>query len=341
MKYITRILALTLGLAIASASAWAQNADAAYKEFRKYRDAKDAAQNASLIPNLSKAGVDFLVNYPSDKNAPKVVNDLLSFGTGTLAKDKNKQAGWFTQVQYELVSRGAPPQAAASAIAALNAAMAEGEVLNNPTMQGLNEWRGKIDTLAASPDGTRYLLDRERAFYNYVMALKGGAKTGEAQLAALANHKDKGIAAWVKQQQAASELGKTPFTIAFTDINGKPFDSTKLKGSPALYVYFWSVTNKNAADDMNKLLDQYYEFGRKQIEFVCVCVDGAGKRDEVLAFVKKNKLKLPIYFDEKGVKELRAKCGNAATPSGYFFDSKGMLVGQPGFKYGDLKKYIK
>lgn len=341
MKTITRILTLTLVCCIAPASAWAQNADAAYKEFRKYRDDKTAASDA-LMENISKAGVDFLTAYPTDKNAPRVVNDMLSYGTSTLAKDKAGQSGWYMKVQFKMLEKIGLPDDAKGAMAALAAAIAEGELLANPSGDALREWRGKIDALAQAPNGTRFLLDREKGFFNCVTnTLKGTAKLGETQLALLVDHKDKAIADWAKQQTKLNEVRKTPFAISFTDINGKAFDSAKLKGPPALYVYFWSISSKGAADDMNKLADQYIDFGRKQIEFVAICTDPDAKRDEVLAFLKKNKLRMPVYHDEKAVKELRAKLGNPGVPSGILFDNKGMMVGQPGFKYGDLKKYIK
>lgn len=345
MKNIPKILALALSLILAATSASAQDADSAYKNFKQLRDNKDAKPSVAVFQKMSKAGVDFLVAYPTDKRAPGVVNEMLSYGSTTITtKDKALRPAWYSQVKLELIGyvhESTTSKDAKAAIQALNTAMSEGSTMDALSGQAVSDWRDEIDKLAAIPGGTRYVLDREKGFFAMLSKVKSTPNIEQmkaAQLAALITSKDKNTAAWAKQETKIEALRRTPFTLSFTALDGKAFDSAKLKGAPALYLYFWRTDSKNADADLSKLMDAYYETGRKQVEFVGVCCDPEENRAAVLAFVKKNKLRFAMLFDGKGTNgKLADQFGITAVPIGYLFDGKGNLAPAT-VKPGDLKK---
>lgn len=344
MKNIARIFTLTLATLLVSAAAWAQGADDAYKAYKSLRDDKAATPNSAYYQKLCAAGLDYLTAFPGDKRVREVVNSMLGYGTGVLAKDKVQRAAWYSQVQFAIVDKqfGLDEKTRAP-LAALSAAVAEGEVADNPTGQMVSDWRGKIDQLASLPGTAGLKLDREKGFCAMMSRVNApwAAKLVDAQLADLAAGKDKDAANWAKQEIKVRELRKTPFTLSFTTADGKAFDSSALKGNPSLYVYFLAATGKNAAKDAETLLDAYFEFSRRQVEFVVVLCDPEDKRADALAFVKKQKIKCPVYFDGAGSKgELYQKLAVSSVPGGYLFNGKGGFVDR-NIKPGDLKKYIR
>lgn len=345
MKNIIRILTITFACFIAAASGLAQNADSAQKNFQKLRNDKEAKPGPAYNQALCDAGTAFLAEYSSDtKRSRQVINDLLSYGTNVLAKDKALRADWYAKLNYAIVDKQhSVDDKGKAAFAALAVAVAEGMALDNPNWPAISGWRGQIDNLSAMPGAQPYVLDREKGFYALISKARDPRilKVAETQLAELSKSKDKETANWAKQETKMSELRKTPVPFAFTALDGKQFDAGKLKNAPALYVYFWSTIAKNAAGDMEKLMDAYYEFSRKQVEFVAFCCDPEDKRADAQAFVKKAKLKFPVYFDGQGTKgELYQTLCSPGMLTGYLFDNTGMLR-ETGIKPGDLKKYIR
>lgn len=345
MKTIIRILTITLiSLLLPAVAARAQNVDDAYKAFTSLRNNKEAKPTQAHFQKMSAAGIDFLVQYSNDtRKANQVVNDMLSYGTSVLAKDNAQRAAWYAQVQFGMIEKQANlNDKAKGAFAALSAALAEGEIADNFSNQAFNEWRAKIDQLNNVPNGTPFLLDREKGYYKFVTTkLRTGQRYAEEQIAALVTSKDRNIANWAKREARIMELRKTPYALSFTALDGKQFDSKALKGKPLLYVYFWSTGMRNATREIDNLMDAYFDSSRRKIEFVAVCVDPEDKRADVTAFVKKLKVKCPVYFDGKGTKGgLYADLAAIAQASGHLFNADGILIGTE-IKPADLKKYIR
>lgn len=342
---MTRILALLATALVFAASAWAQDADALYAEFRKLRDDKDAKPSQAYFQQLAQAAVNFLAVTPKFKNATRVVNDTLSYGTTQIAqKDKALRPAFYSLVQFAITHKMMEPDLpkdAKTSLTALKAAMVEGASLESLSTKTLVEWRQSINELADMPGSAGFQLDREKGYYNTLCRLQNVDKFIEAQLDELAKHKDRGISNWAKQEMKYFEIRKTPYKLAFKTIDGKDFDSAKLKGDPWLFLYFFTTKAKNSVDEINKVLDVYFEYSRRKIEFVGVCLDPENDRDEVQAFLKKNKVKFPVYFDGEGAKgELCQKFGVGGPNVSFLFNEKGMLA-PTGIKYGDLKKYIR
>lgn len=344
MKTITRILTITLISLLLPAAAWAQNVDAAYKAFTSLRNNKEVKPSQAHFQKMSAAGIDFLVRHANDTwKSNRVINDMLSYGTSVLAKDPAQRAAWFAQVQFGIIEKQANlNDKAKGAFAALGAAIAEGEIADNFSQQAFTEWRAKIDQLNNVPNGTPFLLDREKGYYKFVTTkLRTGQRFADAQIAALVNSKDRNTANWAKREARIMELRKTPYALSFTALDGKQFDSKALKGKPALYVYFWSTGMRNATREIDSLMDAYFDMSRRKIEFVAVCVDPEDKRADVTAFVKKLKVKCPVYFDGKGTKGgLYVDLAASAQANGHLFNANGILIGTE-IRPADLKKHIR
>ncbi|AWI10099.1 redoxin domain-containing protein [Ereboglobus luteus] len=344
MKNTLRIITLTLACFIVT-TAWAQNADESFNKFKNMR--KSPKQDVAFSQQLCDAGVSFLADHgDAAKRAREVVNDMLSFGTGVLAKNDALRSDWYAKVNFALIDKQPAVNAKnKAAFAALRAAMAEGETLDAPSLSAINDWRRHIDDLAQTPGSDTYMLDRERGFYLVLNRMKtrmpSAQKVIDAQLEECSKSKIKDLANWAKREIRVGEMRKTPFTLAFTTINGKTFDSAKLKSDTLLYVFTWSTTSRNAAGEMDRMLDQYYNYSRRQIEFVAVCIDPEDKSAEVKAFIKKTKCKMPVYFDGKGTKgELYQRLVAGGQWSGHIFDGKGN-VRATDIRAWDLKKFIK
>lgn len=345
MKHTIRILTIAFACLFAAAASLAQDADSAQKSFKALRDDKAAKPGAAYNQKLCDAGTGFLAEYSSDtKRAKQVINDLLSYGTGVLAKDKALRDDLYAKLDYAIVARqGSADDKTKAAFAALAVAVAEGRTLDTPNRQTVTEWRSQIDKLSETPGAQPYVLDREKGYFAFVGRTRDARtlQTAEAQLATLAQSKDRETANWAKQEIRMSELRKAPVSFAFTAFDGKQFDPAALKGNPAIYVYFWSTTAKNAAGEVEKLMDAYYDLSRRQVEFVAFCCDPEDKRADVQTFLKKAKIKCPVYFDGQGTKgELYQKLGSPGMLNGYLFGNNGMLR-ETGVKPGDLKKYIR
>ena len=342
MKHTKHLLAL-IAVAALAVSAWAQSADDDYQKIHTPLTDKNAKLDAAAFPQLSKAVIDFLVAYPGDKRAPGIVSDTLNYGGRLQAANKTPALAqsWYLHVQGVILDKqidsGVSPEAK-DALTALMAAMAEGEMKATPTPDNLNAWRGKLDKLLAAPTGTPFVLDREKSFYNIIAKIPNYQKLVTDQLTQLSQHKDKNISGWAKQEMKYIEMKKTPLTLSVTTLDGKKFDTAALKNSPMLYLYFWSISDKKADADMKNLVAKYNATKRAQLEFLAVCCDPEEKRDEVNAFIKKNQIKLPVYFDGKGKKgDLCEKFGVSRTPIGFLFDGKGNLL-SAGFNYAEIGK---
>lgn len=346
------ILALTFAGFFATATGFAQDANEAFKEYKKLRDDRETRPNPAHSQKICEAGTAFLAEYASDtRRCRQVINELLSYGTNNLSrerdrnKDKPLRTDWYAKLNFSIVDRqyAARDDKTKAVFAALAAAVAEGEMLNTGTDEALWSWRAKIDTLAAMPESQPYLLDREKGFYAVISRARGAKaqKVAETQLDGLSKSKDRETSNWAKYQLKLNALRTTPVSFAFTALDGKEFDLAKRKGSPALYVYFWRVGSKNVVSELDKLMHTYYDFGRKQVEFVVFCYDAEDKRAEVLATVKKAKVKCPVYFDGAGAKgELYQKLAPAGDLTAHLFSNNGTLI-QPNVRSNDLKRFIK
>ena len=306
---------------------------------------KTVKTDSTSFQKLSQATINVLAANPGDDLAPKLVNNALAYGTRLQATNRMLGLNWYTQVLHDIIDKRADPNltpAGKGALAALAAAMAEGNMKLSPDLNSLTEWRGKLDALLADPTATAFVLDREKAFYNTLARNQNTAskKIADASLARLAKHDNTAISTWAKQEQQNADLRKTPFTLSVTTIDGKKFDTAAFKGKPHLYLYFWTGTGAKALENLKKLAEVYDGYSRKQLEVLAVCCSQESQRAELKAFIKKNRLPFPVYFDGQALKgDLCVKLGITKLPIGVYFDPQGIMgTTNPGI--GELKKLV-
>jgi len=346
MKHTKRILAL-LAAATLAVSAWAQTADDDYQRVNDHLTqlAKNTKPDAATLQQTSKEVVACLAAYPGDKRATGLVDVTLGYGEKLqAAKNPVLAQSWYTSIEGEILDKqiepGVTPEAK-DAMTALVAAMSEGEMRLTPNPENLKAWREKLNALLAAPAGVPFVLAREKAFYGVIASMPAYKKVANDQLAQLSQHKDNNISGWAQQELKYNVIRQAPFTLSVTTLDGKKFDTAALKGTPYLYLYFWSIDAKNQASELKKLADATANYSGKQLTVLAVCCDPEEKRADVTAFIKKNKVPFPVYFDGKGRQsDLCEKFGVTKTPIGFIFDRKGAM-GPADFKYGDFKKTIK
>ncbi len=311
-----------------------------------YKQAK-AKPTDDTLASLRSAGLNFLADFPKAGRAGTVIGNMLdvaAFMSGK--KDGPRRLSWFSMVQYEVTGKLLSGQQVGNdtkaALSALDVAMTQGETRERivqfqqsgalgksagEIQRMLAVWRGKIDALAEMPGGSRFLKDREEGFYDLVSLLS--PVTAEAQLDHLVDSKDRNTANWAKTERVYFAIRREPFDLKFTSLDpkgkGKQVDFKKLKGK-IVYLHFWTTDARGAVADIDKILDVYFDTSRRKFEVIGVCCDPEEKREEVLEFVRKNKIKWPLYFDGQGKNgELCKKFNVRSFPNGFIFDANGRL----------------
>jgi cytochrome oxidase Cu insertion factor (SCO1/SenC/PrrC family) len=121
------------------------------------------------------------------------------------------------------------------------------------------------------------------------------------------------------------EIKKEPYALAFTALDGKPFDMAQLRGK-VVALYFWSSTNKGSVDRLDQLKQIQSDYRKKGFEVVTVSYDKEEDREKLLKSVKENRVTFPVYFDGKQAKNaFSPKLNVYSVPRLYVFDQKGIL----------------
>jgi cytochrome c biogenesis protein CcmG/thiol:disulfide interchange protein DsbE len=109
---------------------------------------------------------------------------------------------------------------------------------------------------------------------------------------------------------------RTPATM----LDGPPVDLSALRGKP-LVLNFWATWCPPCRWEMPDLERAYRQYRGRGVQFLAVALDDA---DEVRAFVKENKITLPVAVDEDRV--LARDYGVANIPTTYFLNSDGTVA---------------
>ena len=123
-------------------------------------------------------------------------------------------------------------------------------------------------------------------------------------------------------------VGK-PFEIEFTDaIKGRPSRAASLKGK-VVVVDFWATWCGPCVAEMPKMKELYAEYKDKGVEFVGVSLDqprDQGGYDSLKAFVEKNEIEWPQYYEGKvSASDFATNWGINAIPTVFAVDADGKL----------------
>jgi cytochrome oxidase Cu insertion factor (SCO1/SenC/PrrC family) len=302
-------------------------ADLAYEEFMKL--VADKAKLAQPhFKQVTAAGIAFLTKNPTHARAADAVRVLGDYPTSML-RDKPLAAQrpvYIATLKYDVLDARimADSDEAKTALAALDAAAADADMRETGTGASFESLREKIDALAPLPGSDRFLADRERSYYNILAIAKGKDKAG-AYLQALLASPDKKVAAMARQELDLLEVSSAPYELKFTALDGREVDFAKLRGK-VVALYFWSSTNGNSTRQWEALKTIQSDYRKKGFEIVTVSFDKEADREKLLAHVKQNGIKWPVYFDGQGNKsEFATKLAATSVPRVVIFDQKGIM----------------
>jgi DsbE subfamily thiol:disulfide oxidoreductase len=140
------------------------------------------------------------------------------------------------------------------------------------------------------------------------------------------------LAAWPSEVPAApdfkaipklQEIKDRPVAPDFTlpDPGGKKISLKDYRGK-VVFLNFWATWCEYCREELPAMERLYREFRGKGLEVVAVNIKD--KREDALAFVKKNKLSFPIAMDPEG--EVGLLYGAYATPTVYLIDRNGIVL---------------
>ncbi len=300
----------------------------AYDAFQKVRNVRGAKFDQARFQALIEAGITFLTKHPTSTRANEVASFLgLGYPMSIDSRQPALRAQYVSLLNLELANqkyKEGVKEPVKVALLAVEAAVADMEVRQAPGGGTLTTMREKIDELAETPAGNRFLVDRERSYAQLLGLMKQTARA-EEQLNKLSKHSDKAVSDMAKQELNIFAAKKTPFDLKFTSFDGKPVDCAKLRGK-AIALYFWSSTNKSSTDLLEKLRQFHSVHRKKGLELVTVSFDKEEDREKLQKFVKEKRFTLPLYYDGKQAKnEFAAKLNVTGVPRLLLFDDAGIL----------------
>lgn len=303
-------------------------ADLAAANFFELRNNKKVQSDSARYQKLLEAGLGFLVEHPTHTRANAVIKGLATFGFTMKQKGRALQrAAWMTRLKYEALNQrlkeGVSDETKA-AIAALEAAAAGAEVREVLSVENLEVYREKIDTLAQLPGSERFLHVQE---FDYVEVLKlRKTSLAEAHLRTLLDHPHKKIVEMAADHLSRIETAKQPYELKFTALDGREVNFAQLRGKVVL-LYFWSATDPESVEEQDALRAVYNDYKKLKFEIVGVVCDEETERDAVAKYLKGKRIPWPQYFDGQGVEnDVATMLGVRNVPAGFLFDQSGMLT---------------
>jgi hypothetical protein len=302
--------------------------DVAGDAFYKIYNDKEAKLSQERFTQVIAPGLDFLIKFPTHWRANTVIRDLAYFGDSIRDKKLAAYRGaYVAQLKYEVTTlryKDGVSNDGKAVLAAVEVAAVDFEVREAPSRDAVNGLREKLDGLAGTPGGGRFLPDREKS---YVEILTRGVSpaAGEAHLRKLLTHADKGVAGMARTELNIVEVRAKPYDLKFTAMDGKAVDIGALRGKVVALV-IWSGTSAGTVTMIDQV-KQAHSFFKKNVEVVGVSFDKEVDREKLTKFIKDNKISWPVHFDGKdGKTDWAAKLNVSKAPAIVLFDKKGIFV---------------
>ena len=302
--------------------------DVAADAFYKIYNDKDAKLSQERFGQVIAGAFAYLTKFPTHGRANGVIRDVANFGASiTDKKLAAYRSAYVTQLKFQALDqryKEGMTEDAKAALTAVEAAAVDFETRDAPSRDAIAGLREKIDALAGTPGGGRFLADREKS---YVEILTRGVSpaAGEAQLKRLLTHADKGVAGMARAELNIVEVRAKPYELKFAALDGKAVDIGALRGKVVALV-IWSGTGDNTVK-MIDAVKQAQSFYKKNFEVVGVSFDKEADREKVMKFIKDNRITWPVHFDgQEGKTEWAAKLNVARAPAIVLFDKKGFFV---------------
>lgn len=302
-------------------------ADLAFDEFNKVRTEAGGKMDQARFQRLIAAGIAYLTQYPTHGRVNDAIRDLAFFGLSIDSKQPALRTSYSSNLKLEVTNqryKDGLADPAKAVLSALDAAVADYDARTAFSGDTFNTLREKIDALAETPGGARFLVERERSFAHIAIVNNAGPRA-EAHLKKLLEHKEKPVVAMAQEELNIVEARKTPSALKFTAFDGKEVDFAQLRGK-VVGLYFWSSTNKSSMDRIEGLKQLYSDYRKRGFEIVTVSYDKEEDRAKLEKAIKDSRISWPVSFESKGAKsEFGTKLNVTGVPRFYLFDQKGIL----------------
>jgi peroxiredoxin len=144
------------------------------------------------------------------------------------------------------------------------------------------------------------------------------AKKAEQALASISSQAE------AKKIQRSLAVGAPFPDFEEKDLEGNPLSIGKFKGKVVL-VDFWATWCGPCVAELPNVLKAYEKHHDKGFEIVGISLDS--EKEKLTAFIKKNKMTWPQYFDGKGWQsKLGEKYGIQSIPATYLLDKEGKIL---------------
>lgn len=302
-------------------------ADLAFDAFNKVRTEAGGKLDQARFKRLIDAGISYLSQHPTHQRVNEVIRELSFFALTIDSKQPALRTSFSSNLKLEVTNakyKEGMSDAAKAVIAALDAAVADCDARMAYSGDNMTTLREKIDALAETPGGARFLPDRERS-YAHIFMVNSNAQRAEAHLKKLLEHKEKPVATMAQEELNIVDARKEPTTLKLKGLDGKEVDLAQLRGK-VVGLYFWSSANKGSVDRMEALKQLHSDYRKRGFELVTVSYDKEEDRAKLEKAIKDNRLAWPVHFDGKGAKsDFGTKLNVSGVPRFYLFDQKGIL----------------
>lgn len=293
-----------------------------------------------LAPSTRKESNIFATKYPADPHAPQA--RLLSAQLGGLERRLGMpdapSADAVSRQFSEISADTSLPQSVRvdAGVMMINAMIESAEA--NPGAHLEDDIDKRIDAFQktfgnAAISGQMpgvFVLRQEQVA---MLKQEGDTQRLNALLARLANDPESSMATWAKgvqsSEQALDGIRSRAMDLAFTAIDGRKVDLSKLRGKVVL-VDFWATWCGPCVAGMPNVLAAYKKYHDQGFEIVGISLDQ--DKDALEKFVADNHVAWPQYFDGKGWDNaISSHYGIQAIPAMFLLGKDGKLaVENPG-----------
>ncbi len=304
--------------------------DLAYDTYLAVRNAKDAKPGPARNAEIIKAGFEFILAFPAHGRTGTVISSVAGFAGSTMTGNANAPArtAYLTATKFELLGQRkredlTPDQALA--LASLDVALSGALAREERSRENVQEFREKIDTLAAMPKADRFLSGHEREFGEFIRT--GGRLELAVQFyQKLLEHKDKKVVDMAKLELRLLDARMTPAPFTFTSIDGKAVDFAQLRGKAVLIVY-WSPTHEGSSNAQVDLKELYRNYRKQGLEVIGVACNKEADKAKLDAFLKSKKLPWPTYYDGKEfASDIAMRFNVRGVPNAVLLGKDGLMI---------------